>query len=222
MTLASFFAVFAILVLGPGMARAQWNPNTSVNLLLSSFTDDVQLAAPTTDGKTWIAFYSQTSGNYAMRAQLLDANGYKLLGPDGIMVSNQTSGSATYVFNICLDASNNLIIAMQDQRTGSMKTCLYKIDQSGNHLWSPDGVVLGAGLAPNPTVLTTGETVVCWDESVSGTLNLQKISVAGATVCWATGIGLGAIFCVLQPVRTTRNNKNSRFRFFIQTEILFF
>ena len=214
MTLASFFAIFAFLVLAPGMVQAQWNPNTSVNLLLSSFTDDVQLAAPTTDGKTWISFYSQTSGNYAMRAQLLDANGYKLLGPDGIMVSNQPSGSATFVYNICLDASNNLIIAMQDTRTGSMKTCLYKIDQAGNHLWSPDGVVLGAGLAPNPTVLTTGETVVCWDESVSGTLNLQKISVAGATV-WATPIQVK-----VGTTKTTRGqivaNSGGKFTMLIQ------
>ena len=180
-------AIIVVLTMYSLKVNAQWNPNTSVNLLLSSFTDDVQLAAPTTDGKTWIAFYSQTAGNYAMRAQLVDANGYKLLGPDGIIVSNQPSGSATFVFNICLDASNNLIIAMQDQRTGSMKACMYKIDQAGNHLWSTDGVVLGAGLAPNPTVLTTGETVVCWDESVSGTLNLQKVSVAGAAV-WATPI----------------------------------
>lgn len=180
-------AIIVFLTMYSLKVNAQWNPNTSVNLLLSSFTDDVQLATPTTDGKTWIAFYSQTSGNYAMRAQLIDANGYKLLGPDGIMVSNQPSGSATFVFNICLDASNNLIIAMQDQRTGSMQTCLYKIDQLGNHLWSSSGVILGAGLAPNPTVLTTGETVVCWDESVSTTLNLQKISVSGSTV-WPSPI----------------------------------
>ncbi len=212
-TLASFFAVFAILVLGPGMARAQWNPNTSVNLLLSSFTDDVQLAAPTTDGKTWIAFYSQTSGNYAMRAQLLDANGYKLLGPDGIMVSNQPSGTATFVFNICLDAANNLIIAMQDLRSG-MNAYLYKIDQSGNHLWSPNGVLLGGGLSPNPTVLTTGETIVCWDETASATLNLQKISVSGTTV-WATPIQVK-----VGITRTTRGqivaNSGGKFTMLIQ------
>jgi hypothetical protein len=45
-----------------------------------------------------------------MRAQLIDANGFKLLGADGMLVSNYTSGSATYVFNVAVDASNNLII----------------------------------------------------------------------------------------------------------------
>ncbi|MCX6280445.1 MAG: T9SS type A sorting domain-containing protein [Bacteroidetes bacterium] len=178
------FALFALLPTG---LMAQWNSNTYVNLLVSSYSGDVLLSAPTTDGKTWVAFYSLNAGNYAMRAQLLDANGFKLLGPDGIVVSNYTSGSATYVFNICLDATNNLIIAMQDQRTGSMRTVLYKISQAGIHLWDPAGVVLGAGLAPNPAVLSTGETVVCWDESVSGTLNLQKISTGGTTV-WSTPI----------------------------------
>jgi len=181
--LANLFFFFIM----PSALKAQWNPNTSQNLMISNYSDDVQLAVPTNDGKTWISFYSLASGVYSMRAQLLDANGYKLLGPDGILVSDYPSGSATYVYNACLDASNNLIIAMQDQRTGTMQTVLYKISQAGTHLWSSSGVVLGNGLAPNPAVLSTGETIVCWDESVSGTLNLQKISAAGTTV-WATPV----------------------------------
>jgi hypothetical protein len=161
------------------IVKAQWNPNTYVNLQISSLnTADLQ-SVPTTDGKTWIAFYSQNGSNYDMRAQLIDANGNKLLGPDGILVSNQTSGSAIFVFNICLDASNNLIIAMQDSRITTMQAVLYKIAQNGTHLWSSSGVILGAGLSPYPYVLTTGETVVVWNESISNTLQLQKITTTG-------------------------------------------
>jgi len=75
-------------------------------------------------------------------------------------------------------------------------------------------VVLGAGLAPNPTVLTTGETVVCWDESVSGTLNLQKVSVSGSTV-WATPIQVK-----IGTTKTTRGqivaNSGGKFTMLIQ------
>ena len=115
----------------PGQARAQWNTNTSVNIQISGLpTADIESVA-TTDGKTWIAFYHQNGGNYDMRAQLVDANGYKLLGPDGMLVSNQTSGSATYVFNVCVDAANNLIIGCQDERTGSDQAVVYKVSQAG-------------------------------------------------------------------------------------------
>ena len=144
------FSISAVISLMPGASFAQWNTNTSVNLLISGLpTADIQ-SASTTDGKTWIAFYHENAGNYDMRAQLIDANGYKLLGPDGMLVSNQSSGTATYVFNVCVDGSNNLIIGCQDQRTGTMQAVLYKISQAGTQLWGAGGIVLGGGLAPYP------------------------------------------------------------------------
>ena len=71
------------------MSQAQWNPNTSVNLAFStSDVSDLQSLA-TSDGKTWIAFYTSSGGGYQMRAQLLDVNGFPLLGSNGVLVSNQ-------------------------------------------------------------------------------------------------------------------------------------
>ena len=77
-------------------------------------------------------------------------DGFKLLGADGVLVSDPPSGSATFVFNVCVDASNNLIIANQDMRSSDMQAVLYKISQSGTHLWGSNGIVLGGGLAPLP------------------------------------------------------------------------
>jgi len=168
---------------------AQWNPNTSVNLEVSTLpVSDLQTVITST-GKTWVAFYHANGGNYDMRAQLLDVDGTKLLGPDGVLVDNQPSGSATFVYSICLDASDNLIVAYQDQRNGSLQSVAYKMSQNGTHLWSPTGVILGAGLAPYPAVLSTGETVISWNESSSNTLKLQKISTAGAPV-WTTPVSV--------------------------------
>ena len=80
------------MLLCSGLASAQWNTNTSVNMLISGLpTADLQ-SVPTSDGKTWIAYYHENSGNYDMRAQLIDADGYKLLGADGVLVSNLASG----------------------------------------------------------------------------------------------------------------------------------
>ncbi len=185
------FLIASILfsVLGTGLARAQWNPNTSVNLLISNLVVADMQAAPTTDGKTWIAFYRQNGGNYDMMAQLIDENGYKLLGDDGILVSNKTSGSATFVFNVCVDSSNNLIIGFQYENMGTLMAVMHKISQTGTQLWGADGIVLGQGLAPYPATISNGEVVVAWNESTSNTLKLQKISTSG-TIAWPTPISI--------------------------------
>jgi len=155
-------------------------------LISSLVTADMQ-AASTSDGKLWVAFYHQNGGNYDMRAQLFDAAGNKLLGADGILVSNQPTGTATFVFNVCVDILNNLIVGCQDERSGTMQAVLYKLSQAGTHLWSSTGVILGAGLAPYPAALTNGDIIVTWNGDV--TLQLQKISAAGTPV-WATPLSV--------------------------------
>lgn len=184
---AILFGLLFIFITGTG--KAQWNTNTSVNLQISSLEAADMETAPTSDGKTWIAFYALSGGNYDMRAQLLDANGYKLLGPDGVLVSNQPSGSSIWVFNICVDASNNLIIANQDLRTSNPQAVVYKISEAGTHLWSSSGIVLGEGLAPYPAVLSTGEVIVAWIATTGNTLNLQKITTGGS-LAWTNPIAV--------------------------------
>ena len=73
----SIFAPLFLLL--TSVAFSQWNPNTFVNLAVSELNGDDLQTATTTDGKTWVAFYSNNGGNYDMRAQLLDVNGNKLL-----------------------------------------------------------------------------------------------------------------------------------------------
>ena len=164
---------------------AQWNPNTSLNLEVAGLPVADMESLTTTDGKTWVAFYHENTGNYDMRVQLLDAGGNKLLGADGLLVDNQPSGTATFVFNICKDANDNLIVAYQDERSGSMQCVAYKISTTGTQMWGAHGVVLGDGLAPYPAVLSNGETVVAWNDGVTNTLSVQKISSSGSLV-WAT------------------------------------
>ena len=153
-------SLLILAILGLQFVNAQWNPNTAVNLQVSSLPMADMQSLTTSSGRTWIAYYHQNGGNYDMRAQLLDVDGTKLLGPDGMLIDNKPSGTATFVFNICKDASDNLIVAYQDQRTGTMNTVVYKVSQAGSHVWSSNGVVLGAGLAPYPAVLSNGETEI--------------------------------------------------------------
>jgi len=184
-----FLSLTMLLTIISGMARAQFNTNTSVNMEISGLNDADHHSAATTDGKMWIAFFRQIGSTYNLMAQLLDASGNKLLGPDGIIVSSQPTGTSLYVFNVCIDASNNLIIGCQDIRTGSDIAVVYKIAEDGTQLWGSTGIVLGAGLAPYPGVLSNGETVIAWSESIGNTLNMQKIKTNG-TIAWATPISV--------------------------------
>ena len=168
---------------------SQWNPNTSVNLEVAGLNVADLQTASTSDGKTWIAFYNNNGGNYDMRAQLLDIGGNKLLGPDGVLVCNQPSGSATFVFNICLDATNNLIIGFQYEVAGTNNAVITKVNTDGSLPWGANGVVLGAGLAPYPAVLTTGETVVAWNNASPSTLYIQKLSGSGS-ISWGAPVAV--------------------------------
>ncbi len=176
-----------LMLLCSGLASAQWNTNTNVNMLISGLpTADLQ-SVPTSDGKTWIAYYHENSGNYDMRAQLIDADGYKLLGADGVLVSNLASGSATFVFNVCVDASNNLVIGFQHEGTGIMNAVVHKISQTGAQLWGAGGIILGSGMVPYPALLSTGEIVVTWNSDNGNTLNIQKITNSGS-LAWTAPV----------------------------------
>lgn len=159
-------------------AKAQWTNNTSLNTLVANKNaSDIQIAG-TDDGRIWIAFYSQNGSNYDMRAQLLDVNGMRMFGDTGVLVSNKKSGSATFVFNVCVDNDNNFIIGYQVEKGSGYECLLQKVSTGGQLLWTKNGVDLGAGLSPYPATLTTNEIAVAWNDN-SGKIAYQKISASG-------------------------------------------
>jgi Secretion system C-terminal sorting domain len=153
--------------------NAQWNSNTAQNLLLSSLnTSDIQ-TANTNDGYTYVAFYSGVQNNYFMYVQLLDPFGNKLFGDSGILVTPKRSGSATYVFNVCVDSHNNLIVAYQYDKSGSQTAIMNKITPNGKRPWGLNGIELGTGLSPYPAALLNNSIAVAWNNS--GVINYQVI-----------------------------------------------
>lgn len=183
----SFYTL--LLLCAANTAFCQWTTNSAVNLEIAALASgDLQTAA-TSDGKTWIAFYNNVSGTYYMRAQLLDASGNKLLGPDGMLVCSQPSGSATYVFNVCVDGADNLLIAYQYQVSGVNTAVVIKVATDGSLPWGANGVLLTAGLSPHVAVLTTGETVVAWNNNSPATLYLQKLNEGGVPQ-WTTPVAV--------------------------------
>ena len=177
------FWINASLLIFSFSASAQWNSNTSLNLQASSLQSGDVIAGATTTGGTFIAFYSSVGGNFEMRVQYLNNLGIKQFGDSGIVINNQPTGSATYVFNAIVDNNNNFIVAYNDQRLGTNGTVINEITTTGSLPWGINGVYLGPGLSAYPTVLSTGEIAVAWNNS-SNRISYQKLTSAGVPV-WA-------------------------------------
>ena len=164
-------------------SHSQWTTNTALNTPVDPASNSNQpLSVTTSDGKTFISYYKQDGSNYNMYLQLLDAQGVKQFGASGQLISSFPSGSATFVYHLALDQYNNAIIGFQDERTGVQACVAYKVTTTGSHLWGNNGVVLGSGLTPHAAALPSGDVIIGWNPTASGTIHYQKYDASGAGV----------------------------------------
>ena len=198
--------------------QAQWTNNTLLNLQASSYTSSVILSESDSRGGTFIAFYKPNgAGSYDMCVQYLDLNGVKQFGADGITLTSYPNNSATFVFNVMVDAQGFFIVCFQDQRNASPNaTVAYKINRFGQSLWETnagtgDGLMLGTGLSPYPCQLTDGDYMFAWNNTTNNRINYQKVIASTGQVAWATAkeilpITSGRTISRPQLVAHTSNN----------------
>lgn len=157
---------------------AQWTANTALNTqVVSSNSDDIK-SVGTSTGKTYVVFWKVVPSptNYELRLQVLDADGNKLLGPDGTLVSSiLPMSTSTAISKIAIDKEDNLYIGV----TGTSNTGGYgfKMNTNGVHLWNPNGVSLGIGNLVTILPLTTGEAIMAW--LANGQTLMQKFDISG-------------------------------------------
>lgn len=170
------FSLFFFVLFSNG----QWQ-KPDINLSLSPLeSSDIQTVG-TTKGDTYIAYYTPFEGNYFIRVQLLNAAGEKQFGDSGIVIYERKSGSATFAFNICVDALDNLFLATQYQKGGEYKVIVNKISPKGMLKYSRNGMEIGTGMAPYPVKLSNGNIAVAW---VNGDdINYQVIA-GDSTQLW--------------------------------------
>ncbi|PKF74241.1 T9SS type A sorting domain-containing protein [Chryseobacterium sp. PMSZPI] len=145
------------------MLKSQWNANLNVNLLVadpgalgSSFS------AAMNDGKTYIAYWKSVPApkNYELWLQILDQNGNKSLGSNGLLISNQIPMSSyTFLQGTAVDSSNNFYIAVTG--TANNNGYLFKITPQGTSVW-PNGILLGEATAPKVLPLSNGDIIVSY------------------------------------------------------------
>src|SRR5437867_4344756 len=119
------------------LANAQWTSNTAENLKVANDTSINMVTVGTTDGRTYIAFYTPFQQGYFIRVQFLNDSGIRQFGDTGIIVARRRSDSlsTTFAFNACVDTGHNLIVAFQYEKGGIQRVVIQKITPKGKTLW---------------------------------------------------------------------------------------
>lgn len=167
--------------------NAQWTVDTAVNTLVADSRGVDMKAIGTSDGKTYVVFWKSVSAptNFELRLQILDANGIKLLGSDGILVSDTIPMSTfTVIWSITVDDNDNLYIGATG--TGSnLPAYVFKLDSSGIHLWGTEGINVGIGFQVTVLPLSTGGAIVSWRGDGTTQAEMQKYDSSG-TAIWSS------------------------------------
>ena len=186
-------------------AFCQWSPDPSTNIEVSGYTSSVLLTSSTSTGGTFISMYKPNGSNFDMVVQYINAQGVKQFGNDGIILTSYPANSATFVYNVMTDASDNFIVAFQDQRSASFSAVAYKINTAGQSLWETnpgtgDGLLLGTGLAPYPCQLSNGDYVFAWNNTTNNKIDYMKVTASG-TLAWGAALEVDPIIAGRQISR---------------------
>lgn len=159
--------------------KAQWNPVLDQNLLVSK-PGGSSFAATTSDGKTYIGYWKSVPApvNFELWVQILDKQGNKQLGADGIKITDQIPMSTyTVVENTAVDASDNFYIGVTGTGAGN-PGYVFKITPQGVSEW-PNGISLGEAYLPTILPLSTGGIVVAYFPASQKYAKVQKFDAAG-------------------------------------------
>ncbi|MBI5170517.1 MAG: hypothetical protein HZA61_13600 [Candidatus Eisenbacteria bacterium] len=144
-------------------------------------------------GATAIAWIEKRSGEYDIRARMLDANGAALWNGRGVCVATDLQNSPAIV----ADGAGGAIVAWTDQRAGA-NPVLYaqRFDASGTMLWATNGVPVADDTSytypPQLVADGAGGVIVVWERRNLGVweVRVQRLDGAGAPLWGAAGMAL--------------------------------
>lgn len=170
-------------------ARAQWSSNPATNLAIADVNGDqaVPRIAASGDGSTWMAWFDNRSGSYAVYVQHVNALGVETFPHLGLLVSANPQSTSLIGWDMISDGAGGCVLAFTDTRAGGdLDVYAYRIDVAGNFLWGANGVTLSnnADGDGNPSCARTsdGSFVVAWTRGPTtgpGAVHMQKLDPAG-------------------------------------------
>ena len=201
----------------PSVLFSQWSSDSSVNLKVSDQSGDQALPkiSVTSDGGSYIAWFDNRGGSYAVYLQRLNSQGVKQFAADGLLVSSNAQSSSLVDWDMITDDSNNAVIVFTDIRNGSsINPFAYRISPTGTFLWGANGVTLSNNFSvfqANPKVAKTTDNnfVVTWIySSTPRKVAMQKLSPTGAKLWGADPVYLSGTAAELfdYPAVVTSDN----------------
>jgi len=185
-----------IFLIGWMTTSAQWTNDAMMNSQLSNMAGEQVLPkiAVCTDGSYYVSWFSQESGNYNVRLQRLDKDGYPLWEDNGLLVSDHPQMSWLTDWDMTADNENHAIVTFQDVRSNDNNNPVaYRISPNGDFIWGPDGIQLSdnANFEPSPVACATvaGNAVFAWPSDAGNNMEVhaQKVSPDG-DILWGDGI----------------------------------
>ena len=148
----------------PISTNAQWTSDTDINKLVTNSESGDMKALGMMSGKTYVVYWKAVAApiNYELRLQILDVDGFQLLGEEGMLVSDEIPMSTyTVIWNITIDSEDNLFIGVTGTGSGE-PAYVFKLDDEGNNLWGSSGIQVGSGYSVTMLPLSNGEVIVSW------------------------------------------------------------
>ncbi|MEE4258373.1 MAG: hypothetical protein V2I62_01315, partial [Bacteroidales bacterium] len=104
--------LLSILVMGWQLLYAQWSADPLSNTQISNSAGEQVLpkAAVCSNGDLYVAWFSNESGNYNVRLQLLDKVGNELWAPNGILISNHEQMTWLTDWDMVVDTANFAVL----------------------------------------------------------------------------------------------------------------
>ncbi len=173
---------------------AQWSSDPAVNngIAITAGEQAIPKVATSPNGITYIAWFSNESGNYNVRLQKLNVFGEIQWEEGGILISDNPAMTWLTDWDMTVDQVDCAILTFQDIRNIDNDVFAYRIGPEGEFLWGDDGIEMSTGpafdAAPKVCVTNSGNAVFAWqaDEVVIR----QKISPEGDKLWGENGITL--------------------------------
>ncbi len=178
----------AVLVAAP--AFGAWPSDPTVNLPVGVTNGDqaVEKIATMPDGTTWVGWFDNRGGSYAVYVQRLLPDGTATFPANGLLVSNNPQSTSLVDWDLRVDPSGNCFLAFTDTREGGdLDVFAYLISPAGTFLWGANGVqvstVGNTDYEADPRVLfVNGQYLVSWPRygATAPGLWCQRYGLGGA------------------------------------------
>ncbi|MBM4109356.1 MAG: hypothetical protein FJ255_11220 [Phycisphaerae bacterium] len=193
----------AALIVAVGVAcpaSADWPTDPSANLPIAVGSADqvvVKLAAAP-DGSTYIGWFDNRGGAYAVYLQRLDPSGTPAWSATGLLVSGHPQNSSLVDWDLIADSAGSAVLAFTDVRDGGdLDVFAYRVSPAGQPQWGPDGVQISANANfdadPRLARNTDGDVVVVYPRlgTPDPGLMMQIVSPAGVKRFAGDGVRVG-------------------------------